>query len=44
MEVVYSLNFDVVEKFDSVLVGYVGFVFSNLVCSLWFGLIDGYGL
>lgn len=43
MEAAYSQHSDAVEKFDSALAGHVGFVLSNLVRSLWFGLTDGYG-
>lgn len=43
MEAAHSDQSDVLEKFDSALMGHVGFAMSNLVRSLWLGLTDGIG-
>lgn len=41
MEAAHSDQSDALEKFDSALMGHVGFAMSNLVRSLWLGLTDG---
>ncbi|QIA63954.1 acyl-CoA dehydrogenase [Vibrio astriarenae] len=43
MEAAHSDQSDALEKFDSALMGHVGFAMSNLVRSLWLGLTDGIG-
>lgn len=43
MNAAHSSNSDALSKFDSALLGHVGFAMSNTVRSLWLGFTDGYG-